>query len=494
MKTIVKRVGSVMIAAALLAGLLGLGVSGPAHAQNNAAWNVEYFDNAYLTGTPVQTARVSGIGFNWDAGAAGVGLPNDNWSARFGTDIYFRAGTYRFYILADDAAKLVVDFLPLGQVVVNTFDDPRPGELQTADVQISDGQHHLQVDFREYEGVAFLYVDWEPVDGSMNGPNFPAIPITVQNTAPWTGEYYANTTLYGLPALTQTESTPSHEWGQGSPGAGVPADNWSARFTTAQYLDAGTYTANVRADDGVRVFANGQLILNEWHGATGQTYTGTFTVGQGFHALVVEYYDDTLNASLDFRLTWTYGGGGVGVPTGARATITAWMLNVRATPVDGAVLVKVPKGGVYDVLGVNAARTWWLIDVNGVAGWVSATWVTVENADAVPVTDGANVVPPAVPTATPYYPATAQCPGFLASRLTVNGYGRVLGTAPNNARIQPSTTSALVGQIPVGAVFTVISGPICDGRTAWWQVNYAGIVGWTMEGDNGVYWLEPYVQ
>lgn len=37
----------------------------------------------------------------------------------------------------------------------------------------------------------------------------------------------------------------------------------------------------------------------------------------------------------------------------------------------------------------------------------------------------------------------------------------------------------------------MLAGPECSGGFAWWQVRYGGQIGWTAEGGDGVYWLEP---
>lgn len=106
-----------------------------------------------------------------------------------------------------------------------------------------------------------------------------------------------------------------------------------------------------------------------------------------------------------------------------------------------------------------------------------------------PVTPTATTPPGnAVPT-----PAQAvACPGFLPSRLRVGGMGRVTPGAPNNLRSQPSVSASLIGQIPGGATFQVLAGPLCDpAGIAWWQVNFNGLIGWTVEGQGNVYWVEP---
>lgn len=104
-------------------------------------------------------------------------------------------------------------------------------------------------------------------------------------------------------------------------------------------------------------------------------------------------------------------------------------------------------------------------------------------------------MPVAAPTAAPTLPAPVQaitCPGFLPSRLQVNGQGRVLPGAANNLRSEPTTNSQLLGQIPGGGAFSVLEGPRCDpAGMAWWRVTYQNLTGWTGEGQGSSYWVEP---
>lgn len=88
--------------------------------------------------------------------------------------------------------------------------------------------------------------------------------------------------------------------------------------------------------------------------------------------------------------------------------------------------------------------------------------------------------------------AQHECP--LAPHLTIGQQGQVLGTTSNNLRESPALTGALVGTIPGGGVFEVLAGPECEADSGfnWWQVNYAGQIGWTAEGEADTYFLEPF--
>jgi len=62
--------------------------------------------------------------------------------------------------------------------------------------------------------------------------------------------------------------------------------------------------------------------------------------------------------------------------------------------------------------------------------------------------------------------------------------GYVTPPLPNNLRAEPTPASALLGEIPAGATFDVISGPVCDTTVdgfVWWEVSYNGQRGWTAE-------------
>ncbi|MFC1961101.1 hypothetical protein ACFLYO_10365 [Chloroflexota bacterium] len=94
-------------------------------------------------------------------------------------------------------------------------------------------------------------------------------------------------------------------------------------------------------------------------------------------------------------------------------------------------------------------------------------------------------------------PAAAQdedaviCPGSPPVRLTAGEMGRVTPGSGNRLRDQPTTAGAEVGFIPGGAAFTVLAGPVCADDFAWWQVAYGDVTGWTVEGSDADYWLEP---
>ncbi len=470
----------VVVVLLVVLAIAPLGPDRVARAQGNVTWKAEYFDNPYLSGTPVVERDEGAITLNWGAGSPAAGVPADNFSARFASDVYFSEGAYRFYILADDGVKLWIDFPPDKRPTIDSYDETRPGELLTADVTLSAGYHHLQIDFREVTGDAYLYFGWESLADGVSGPTFPT---PVKFNVQWTAQYFNNNFLGGTPMVVQTEPGPTHYWGTGTPVPSVVANHFSARWIVAEHLEAGTYTITVSADDGVRVNVDGRLVIDEWHVASGEPYSQTFDLATGQHSIVVEYYEVTGDAYLTFAMVREPEG--VTAASGATAEVTAWLLNVRDAPVSGNVITKIRRGEVYPIVGSNADQSWWQINVNGMVGWVSGRYVLVSSGQSV-----ATATP--APTATPVDYGYGQCPGFLPSRLGIGTYGRVLPGLPNNVRTQPNLSATYIGQIPAGGVFRVFGGPVCGNNAAWYQVSYGGLIGWTMEGQGTEYWLEPY--
>lgn len=106
----------------------------------------------------------------------------------------------------------------------------------------------------------------------------------------WRGEYFANADLAGSPAHVRNDVRVDFDWGTGSPAPGVPPGPFSVRWSGSFYFPAGDYRFQAYADDGVRVFLDGYLLINEWHTWQDRVYDASFSnVGEGYHTVVVEY-------------------------------------------------------------------------------------------------------------------------------------------------------------------------------------------------------------
>lgn len=121
--------------------------------------------------------------------------------------------------------------------------------------------------------------------------------------AQWKGEYFNNPNLAGAPSFTRNDANIAFNWGQGWPNSRLAADNFSVRWTRTVYFKEGTFRFSVKVDDGARLFVDNILVIDEWHTASGATYTADVSLGTGNHAIRLEYYEATGNAFA--YLTWT---------------------------------------------------------------------------------------------------------------------------------------------------------------------------------------------
>ncbi|MFN8371611.1 MAG: PA14 domain-containing protein [Anaerolineae bacterium] len=452
----------------LLSGIvLVLAFAVPASAQG-ILWTGSYYNNVYFIEPSYGTTTVSNIGFNWGTNSPDPSVSADNFSARFGTDVTLNAGTYRFYALADDAVVVTIDYQTR---IIDTFNVAAAGQLITADIALTAGSHHIQIDYREFSNTAFLYLTFADLATNPSGPNFgsgaplptaqPGVPANSINNATWTAQYFANASLSGFPTVIQTEAFPSRNWGFGSPFASIPVDNFSVRWSSIQTLAAGSYLISVRADDGVRVTVDNVVYINQFPGTVGQVYTITLPLSAGQHTFVVEFLELGGTAYLEYSLTLpgvspTPIPAATAIPTGVTVRINAAVnLNVRSTPsTTGSILLRVNRGEVYPAVGRNGDGTWIQINANGTVGWVTASFVVVTNgvANTLPVTSGTDT----------------------SSSIPLTGF-TLVATSTVNIRSGPGVNFGVMGRLPQLATANIVGR---NANTTWWQINYAGIVGW----------------
>jgi hypothetical protein len=125
------------------------------------------------------------------------------------------------------------------------------------------------------------------------------VPPTVFNN--WKTSFYANRNLRGDPVLVLDSPSVNFNWGDGSPGPGVPADNFSARFERTLDLPYGNYELSVTMDDGARVFVNDVLMINAWNESSVRTRTSQMILS-GPTNFRVSYFEATGQAQLRFSV------------------------------------------------------------------------------------------------------------------------------------------------------------------------------------------------
>ncbi|MHC4112620.1 MAG: PA14 domain-containing protein, partial [Planctomycetota bacterium] len=133
---------------------------------------------------------------------------------------------------------------------------------------------------------------------------------TTSATPGLTGEYYhhsggASPAGFESKMLIRIDPNINFGWDTGSPGPGVNPDDFSVRWTgqIAVPTKGETYTFTTETDDGVRLWVNGQLIVDQWIDQGTTAHSGTIELDDfGPYDIKMEYYENGGGAAA--RLYW----------------------------------------------------------------------------------------------------------------------------------------------------------------------------------------------
>lgn len=116
--------------------------------------------------------------------------------------------------------------------------------------------------------------------------------------------YYNNLDLTNV-ATTGTDTTIDFYWGSGRPHASMNYETFSVVWEGEIELPySETFTFTTSTDDGVRLWVNNQLIIDQWNDQAVTEFTGTTTVSAWQRvAIRMEYYQQDVYASA--KLEWS---------------------------------------------------------------------------------------------------------------------------------------------------------------------------------------------
>jgi autotransporter-associated beta strand protein len=127
------------------------------------------------------------------------------------------------------------------------------------------------------------------------------------------GNYYntpgagsSPTSMPDPPALSRLDPTVNFIWGTGSPDPLINADHFAVRWTGfVQPSYSQTYTFIANTDDGVRLWVDGQQVINNWldKGPSDTLSTPVALVAGQKYGLVMEYYENAVGATA--QLKWS---------------------------------------------------------------------------------------------------------------------------------------------------------------------------------------------
>ncbi|HTL07071.1 MAG TPA: PA14 domain-containing protein, partial [Chitinophagaceae bacterium] len=212
--------------------------------------------------------------------------------------------TYSFSTSSDDGIRVWVN----GVQLINDF---TPGAVRDNSGSIAleaNVKYDIVIEYFENNGNAVAALYW-------SSPSTPKAIIPTSRLYPAAcglqAAYFNGITPTGTPLLTRVDSTINFDLAYGrqpqilSPAPGVvPDDKFSVRWTAqVQALYTERYTFSTLSDDGIRLWINGVLLVDNWvnQGATEKSGTIDMVAGQKYD-LMVEYYDNSGDAIA--KLYW----------------------------------------------------------------------------------------------------------------------------------------------------------------------------------------------
>lgn len=116
------------------------------------------------------------------------------------------------------------------------------------------------------------------------------------------GTYYDNADLTGT-SVTRVDPTVAFRWGTAAPAPGIGADTFSVRWTGSVVpRHTQTYTFSTTSDDGVRLWVDGRLVIDQWNRHSERVDTGTVALTAGRAVpVVLEYFEGDRRATVELR-------------------------------------------------------------------------------------------------------------------------------------------------------------------------------------------------
>ena len=259
--------------------------------------SASYFDNLDFTGATLGRTDPR-IDFDFGAGAPSANLGSDQFAVRWsGRVLADRTESYTFYTQTDDGVRLWVN----GVQLVNDWTDHGIVENRGTIALIAGRKYDLLMEYYDNAGSGLARLLW-----SSAGTPKSVIPADhlFQPTNGLTGSYFAGLTLTGQ-AHTRNDPTANFNWGNGFGDPNVGSELFSVRWTgrvTPPFSE--TYRFYANSDDGVRLWVNNVLLVDDWtdHGPTESSGTIALTAGVRYD-IRMEYYQKGGGALV--QLLWS---------------------------------------------------------------------------------------------------------------------------------------------------------------------------------------------
>ncbi|MCE9566013.1 MAG: putative Ig domain-containing protein [Planctomycetes bacterium] len=274
---------------------------------NGTGLRAHYFNAQDLTA--LELVRVDAqVNNDWGSGSPDAVIVSDHFSTRWSGQVQPEySDSYVFKTVSDDGVRLWVD----GNLVIDNWTDHGPTTNASPPISMMAGQKYdIKMEYFENGGGATAKLLWssvnqpeEVIPQTQLYPAAVAAPI-IGNGTGLAARYFDGQDLSNE-VLGRVDAQVNNDWGGGSPDASVPTDHFSARWSgQVQPEYTGKYTFYTQSDDGVRLWVNGQILIDNWtdHGTTEDRGSITLDAGQKYD-IIMEYFENAGGATS--KLLWS---------------------------------------------------------------------------------------------------------------------------------------------------------------------------------------------
>ncbi len=240
-----------------------------------AAWEVKYYSGTNF-GSFVASMTLDRIERVMAERPTAVG--NSNYSVRARRTLWLPLGRYRAQIRADGGVRLKIGGVPS----IDAWVDQPPTSYWTY-FEHRGGPLSIEIEYYQHLSGADLAFELVP-EGFF-------------------GEYYREVTLEkpptassldrNVPIAYRFEPAIDFDWGQSGHLSRIGSDRFSARWTGEVELPVGRWSIEVTADDGVRLFLDGRLLIDQWRDQSPTIHRKILDLVGRKHNLRLEYYEKT---------------------------------------------------------------------------------------------------------------------------------------------------------------------------------------------------------
>lgn len=295
-----------MVAAmVMLSGQLPANILPAEAAGTGSGLRGEYFVGSQF-GASKLVRTDSALNFDWHFGSPDPSVTADGFSVRWTGQVQpLYSENYTFYTVADDGVRVKVN----GLSVIDDWSD-HPWAEKAGGIALTGGQKYdITMEYYERTGAAVAKLLWSsqsqakevipqsqlyPSAGTaiINSPVIGSAPSDPAASGGFKGDYFSDAALQSL-KLSRNDSKVNFDWGGGSPDSSLPSDNFSVRWTgkvTPKFSEI--YTIRSITDDGVRVWVNGNLIVDNWTDHARKEDYGSLNLNAGQqYDIKMEYYE-----------------------------------------------------------------------------------------------------------------------------------------------------------------------------------------------------------